>query len=859
MAERIEIDEGLLAKLRDPTTLDGTFEVGSRRYTLVSPAGSGRKAVVWKVHDDYGREKAARFAIYDDYQDQPWEQEASRAAQLDSYPQFARFEHAGCVTILGRDFVCFVEEWVDGEPLAGFLRSSAGQVTSAFLLMYVKEVCSALSALLELGFMHDDLHAENVMIARTPAGHLGGQGWLVKIIDTGSLKPLKQAHERGDDDRHTEDHIQFVKHIAAIANTVGNRRPLAPRDRRFLESAEANLRNMLDPDWGLALREPEQILEQFELAFARSDGLTGSGHDDVLLDPFEYITAERMTSDELLVRVFAQTPWLDRVSGPDACLVSGPRGCGKSTVFRWLGLKAHLHEPAEQLDEYRVVGFYVGCGSDLQNRLGWISTKPLADKYRREIVHYFNLFVCREIVHTLALVVDSRGDIAERWGLAGPAQRKVCDFVRSHLGRQGRVVQGVSRLRQLVDAIEREMSWCHVAMLRGTPLAQTTSASFLGDLTELLSSAIPFLGDRTIAVLLDDYSTHRIPGSVQVVLNPIVWERRDSHVFKISSEKYGIAYHDELGATADVTREMVEVDFGSEYLGLYDSDQLKAARAFSQDLLDRRLRASGYAGSPDGLLGRSSWEAGSLARALQQKAGARRSEYHGLECIADLCSGDVAALLAVYRKIFQQGHVTKETTTLIPKHVQHEAIVSVSRQQLEAVGHHFPYGDQMHSIALHFGHLARQVLESCDLVVAGNFVPAQIPRIEVDQPRGLIMGSDHAPGTGSVSECSVVEVPERLSDDDLRLARELVRRSVFIELEPGTARHGNYPSLRWHFRRLLMPAFGAALSKTDAVKFTPSQFRHFLRSPKEACETEYRRRRKPTQATEQMILTEELP
>jgi hypothetical protein len=122
-------------------------------------------------------------------------------------------------------------------------------------------------------------------------------------------------------------------------------------------------------------------------------------------------------------------------------------------------------------------------------------------------------------------------------------------------------MQGVSRLQQAVELLELEMFRCHVQMLKGLNLEWTTPETFLGDFTTLLSKEITFFRERPIAFLLDDFSTHRLPEPVQIVLNRIIWERRATHIFKLSSEKHGAWLYDSHDATADISREMVEIDW----------------------------------------------------------------------------------------------------------------------------------------------------------------------------------------------------------------------------------------------------------------------------------------------------------
>ncbi len=82
------------------------------------------------------------------------------------------------------------------------------------------------------------------------------------------------------------------------------------------------------------------------------------------------------------------------------------------------------------------------------------------------------------------------------------------------------------------------------------------------------------------------------------------------------------------------------------------------------------------------------------------------------------------------------------------------------------------------------------------------------------------------------------------------LARELVRRAVFIEMEPGRSRHRFVPTLRWQLRRVYLPAFGAALHKNDAIKWSPSEFKFFLSDPVRTCQRVWEKRPKGSSRAE---------
>lgn len=838
--DRVQLTDELREHLLNQEYLPSSLEVNGKAYTPEAPVAAGFKGAVWRVRDEFGRRRVIKLCIHADYEDRSFLQELSRASALESFAEFAHFIDAGLVALtLGalptQRFVCFVEEWIDGLTLDAFVAEQRDCITSSFLLAYVRGMCGALGALRTLGLRHDDLHARNVMLARPLKGALSPE-WSVKVIDTGSLKPAN-----GPTKKPKDDHRHFVEHIILLWNTIHSRRPLVVRDRRFLTETSRLLRTMLDDDPSVALHDPMQIYRQFELAHTRAS-IARSAAGGVPQSPFEFISAEHIADDQLLVRLFASScPFLDKVAGPDPCLVTGPRGCGKSTILRWLSLKAHLHKPVSNLEPFRIAGFYVSCSSDLQNRLAWIRTSALAARFQHEIIHYFNLLLAREVFQTLSLLA-MREDRDSYWGFGGEQEREVCRFLFEALGPASQPrIQGVSRLMQAVEAIEGEMFATHAQMLRGLNATNCTSAAFLGDLTSLLVKDVSFFEKKRIAFLVDDFSLHRLHEHVQVVLNQVIWERRSTHVFKLSSEKYGASFTDALDATIDVSREMIEIDCGREYIALDDADQVQRAKAFAVELLNNRLAAAEYEGTAEMLIGPSEWAEGSLARALAEKPQGRlQDQYHGLECIAAICSGDVSTLLLLYRRLFEQGGVTRESVVRVSKARQHAAIVSTSRELFEAIKRHFPRGPEMYNVVAAFGTLVRNILQHGRGQAKGHTrVPSQCPRIELDQKEGAAI--------------------ETLNQDQQELARELIRRAIFIEMEPGLSRHGNVTTLRWNLRRVFLPAFGAALAKNDAVKRSAEWLKYLLTDPEGACDMEWRSWPKRVDGASALPLFDEAP
>lgn len=832
--KRIQIDEETKKLLSSAEIMPPDIPVKGRKYYLKNPVSTeGHKGVLWKGIDEYNAPVAIKFTIYEDYMNRSYLEEATMASKLKSYLVFAQFYDAGIVELPLSDktkqkFVCFIEEWIDGETLKQRLRKN--KITPSFMVSYVREMCEALNILKELNLRHDDLHQRNVMIAKSKKGSLSDE-FTVKIIDMGSLKKYDASLSKEKD-----DHRWFSEHLVDIWNSIQKRKILSLTEKRFLKESKPFLDSMLEEDRSVALFEPSTILSQFEHVQLRAQHPPKEA-EIKLEDPFDYISAEHIVSDKLLVNLFTEScPWFKDIVSPNPVLLTGPRGCGKSMLFRRLSLKALLYKSLDDIKSSPIAGFYISCSADLRNRVAGLASETLAGRFQKEIIHYFNLLLCREVVQTL-LLISQREDRESLFGLGKQEEKSLHQFLMNKLNisEQSRLrLQGVAPLEHVLEVIEFEMNSCYEQIIRGFNLQTTTSISFVSDLTRFLKRQIEYFKDRTITFLLDDFSIHRIPEPIQLILNPIIWDRQASHIFKLSAEKYGAASVFDLPSndtssspTADITREFKEIDVGQFYIDLSDRGLQKTNIDFAKELLDHRLKLAGYSGTSEVIIGYSRKD--SLGKELRERSkhpGRKDDQYHGLGRISEICSGDVSALLEIYYRIFKEGKVTKGTQTMVPKHIQHYAIESVSRDFLHRIKSYSPLGEKMYRIVLYFGNLSDLILRKGRIQKSGDkYIPCETTRIEVDQiPK---------------------EVTEEWTDEQQKLMKELVRRAIFIEMEPGRGRQSLGPTLRWQLRRIYCPAFGTSLTKNTAIKWTLSDFKYFLITPENKCNQEFERWKKP--------------
>lgn len=181
--------EALAGSTSDPmvfektTILNSLSEEAKRRYELLDELGRGSMGIVYKARDNELDDVVALKILPDNLSNNPeavarFKQEARSARRL-SHRNIVRIHDIG--EEMGRKYISM--EYVDGTNLKDMLRRS-GKLPYKSLVLYMRQICQALSYAHSIGIIHRDIKPANIMITRDDQ---------VKITDFGIAKIMEST------------------------------------------------------------------------------------------------------------------------------------------------------------------------------------------------------------------------------------------------------------------------------------------------------------------------------------------------------------------------------------------------------------------------------------------------------------------------------------------------------------------------------------------------------------------------------------------------------------------------------------------------------------------------------------------
>jgi len=645
------------------------------------------------------------------------------------------------------------------------------------------------------------LHAGNVLVADRSSYALLGEQYEFRITDFGVTSATSEPHLK-------DDFFQMALMLRELLQTV-DYQSASQKDKftfnilndHFLAKHLVEKDTTLDP----LARQPRRLFERLKEIDAEFDSAQAGGAAQ-LLTPFDYPSCEQIGEAHSILKALYSDLFLGLrdIESRDNLVLTGPRGCGKSTVFKSLSLRHRISVGEASGEQVQYIGIYYRC-DDLYFAFPRYRRPNRAEALDLPI-HFVTCTLLGEVLNVIE--TWARANYLDEFSREEP---RVAQKIWRTIGLKPPEEPGINNFRAIVTRLQKERLRAAEKQRFANDPKQTFGRYFGADVLvkacQAVNESLSFLRERPFYFFIDDYSSPKITKELQENLNRLFMQRTWACFFKLSTESPVSFWRSDVDGKIYVERrEFTLLNLGVIYLHA----ELEEKLAFIEDVFKRRLSAppSYPVSDLNTLVGANpSYINNEEARAIRDD---RKTEFWGKETLSRLCSGDIHYLIGLVGGMViaaggTGGIAREETVPRVPASTQNMVIREAAGSFLKNLRGIPKHGTQLVAVVTAFGNVAHSYLKFRDSKNEEAHPPHQATRIEPYEPLAL-------------------------SDEAEKIYDELLRYSVFIEDVRGKSRRGKVVP-RLYLRRFLVPHFNLTFSTRDSVEINPSDFEEFLLRP----------------------------
>jgi hypothetical protein len=832
------------------------------KYKLLTYVGAGKIGFVYKAQRLDLPEAIFALKLTFDQLREGWETEVRKVAQLAIVEGVAHFHDLGTGSMTQEGGPHFFQYTVwdfiaPGENLRAHLKR-VGRVQTAFLVAVMERTLHVLNACHKIGVArHGDLHAGNILIGDQIEARLDDElqpRAPIFITDFG-------YGATGGTRTPKDDYIGLARVINLLLDHVDREKATAT-DRQILRGVKTIFEKLLTEVAGAERQAPLALLTV--LRDLRRSALGGEVRRTSTQLPQQQIVARESPASvgefQVSEMIGERWNWWTALFVPTVpartrilalnipTVVTGPRGCGKTMLFRRLSERWIVEcGPVPELPSHtQFAALYVNA-NDFADAFARFSEHPTADSEKR-LVCYANLCVLSELLSVESSRVAKYGDFPSDSLLS-----LVADLIVSP--RKELLIQGEDRLQHYRSELE-EIKWRFSAE---EPMPQFSGFSSMSQIRWLphfltqLRGACSWFGDRVIVLFIDDYSLPRVTPSMQKILNRVLLQRSPAFLTKIATEaSTTFLAEDSSGKYLQDGDDYQLIDIGEEALFLEDSERQEFLSAVFARRLQHDTRIPDKQATIRNLLSQSGISKTAFARQLRaaerlspppslgaalrrRGRAAARVHYHGENVFTDLWSGDTRTMIQLITDIVENAPVGDDKSSRLIKlpvdaETQDRTFRNRGGEWLMSNTRNEPTDNA--AVKKELARITRQRPGYQLQGTYGEHLKAIVEAF-VEASRHLLLGPTYRIGAREVPRMAFrLEIVDEFRVEGLarEIYRDLIRFGLFMRDNRGKSVRGAFVP-RLYLRRLLLPYARLALSKRDSVPLPCASFVELLLEP----------------------------
>lgn len=557
------------------------------------------------------------------------------------------------------DIPCHIAEleYIEGKLLADYFDPTES-VNAPTVAQIAIDLFRIREELLNKGVNHNDLHAENIIVAElgNDARRANAIDDTVRAvaIDLGSLSDESLSDPKKE---RLGDLHWIARHVdKLVAKLLSDPDNISDLDNRLANALQVIVHSISPSAENQRTPESSDFIAQIEDAYHRSTQHWKPWRASFSLRTFgasyNAQTMEAWHVPQLLVDPDGQ--WLTAMCSPGPQVITGMRGCGKTMLLRALQFHARASQRGEEttqqvLDRLRSDG-YVGLFVSAQRLLDQLGSKAatVGDPFARLFVAY-GLEAVRAVHHLR--------DIDEA-SVSKTAYEEIGDAIGECLDL-GDDMRSASTAYELEDKLNSLL----ISLSRGSEEYTLTIHPNIAfpRLDRALRKSSEIWHSTQVLFLLDDVSTRYLDQeAIEELLSALLFQS-PTCAFKLTSEAQTI----ELGLKspgklhpARVGRDLGLFDLGAEVYEKIKAQGKGNGKDFVEEILQQRAAhfASHPSAKPSVLLGdvplqRIATEIGN-SRSNSPK---RKKVYRGITALARVCVGDIGDVISLYEQILRKA------------------------------------------------------------------------------------------------------------------------------------------------------------------------------------------------------------